>query len=162
MLDSLQSWQKKSLNCLQNNTLSRPTMVPPRMKLPGGPTKSKNHTWLPCWKLWHLTLSKLLACWQVTLPIYNTIQSKLQWHLHPFLSSSSHHSQTANVSSQSVLPIITINMLSNSIPLQLMSRWSLDSDDYHAHVNIQNQLHSQHPPASTNCSTLFYAVPISS
>ena len=26
-----------------------------------------------------------------------------------------------------------------------MSRWSLDSDDYDAHVNLQNQLHSQHP-----------------
>ena len=26
-----------------------------------------------------------------------------------------------------------------------MSRWSLDSDNYDAHVNLQNQLHSQHP-----------------
>ena len=26
-----------------------------------------------------------------------------------------------------------------------MSRWSLDSDDYDAHVNLRNQLHSQHP-----------------
>ena len=26
-----------------------------------------------------------------------------------------------------------------------MSRWSLDSDDYDAHVNLWNQLHSQHP-----------------
>ena len=83
--------------------------------------------------------------WWVTLPIYTTIQSKLWWRLHPFLSSSPHHSQTANVSSQSVLPIIIINMLSNSIPLQSMSRWSLHSDDYDAHVNLRNQLHSQHP-----------------
>ena len=83
--------------------------------------------------------------WQVTLPIYTTIQFKLQWHLHPFLSSSPHHSQTANVSSQSVLPITIINMSSNSIPLQSMSRWSLDSNDYDAHVNLRNQLHSQHP-----------------
>ena len=79
------------------------------------------------------------------MPIYTTIQSKLQRHLHPFLSSLPHHNQTANVSSQSVLPIIIINMLSNSIPLQLMSRWSLDSDDYDAHVNLRNQSHSQHP-----------------
>ena len=49
------------------------------------------------------------------------------------------------MSSQLVLPIIIINMLSNSIPLQSMSRWSLDSDDYDAHVNLRNQLHSQHP-----------------
>ena len=36
-----------------------------------------------------------------------------------------------------------------------MSRWSLDSDDYHAHVNLQNQLHSQHPqlpPIAQLCS----------
>ena len=46
-------------------------------------------------------------------------------------------------------------MSSNSIPLQSMSRWSLDSDDYHAHVDIQNQLHSQHPqlpPIAQLCS----------
>ena len=71
------------------------------------------------------------------------------------VSSSPHHSQTANISLQSVLPIIIINMLSNSIPLQLMSRWSLDSDNYDAHVNLQNQLHSQHPqlpPLAQLCS----------
>ena len=83
--------------------------------------------------------------WWVTLLIYTTIQSKLQWCLHPFLSSSPHHSQTANVSLQSVLPIIIINMLSNSISLQSMSRWSLDLDDYDTNVNLQNQLHPQHP-----------------
>ena len=26
-----------------------------------------------------------------------------------------------------------------------MPRWSLDSEDYHAHVNLQDQLHSHHP-----------------
>ena len=83
--------------------------------------------------------------WRVTLLIYTTIQSKLRQHLHPFLSSSPHHSQTANISLQSVLPITIINMSSNSIPLQSMSRWSLDSEDYDAHVNLRNQLHSQHP-----------------
>ena len=51
------------------------------------------------------TLPSLMKdCWQVTLPIYTTIQSKLQQHLHPFLSSLPHHSQTANVSLQSVPP----------------------------------------------------------
>ena len=35
-------------------------------------------------------------------------------------------------------------MSSDSIPLQSMSKWSLDSNDYHAHVNLQDQLHSQH------------------
>ena len=83
--------------------------------------------------------------WRVTLPIYTTIQSKLRHRLHPFLSSSPHHSHTANVSLQSVLPIIIINMSSNSIPLQSISRWSLDSNDSDAHVNLRNQLHSQHP-----------------
>ena len=36
-----------------------------------------------------------------------------------------------------------------------MSRWSFDPDDYHTHVNIQNQLHSQHPqlpPLAQLCS----------
>ena len=81
--------------------------------------------------------------WWVTLLIYTTIQSKLWQHLHPFLSSLPHHSQTVNISSQSVLPIIIINMSSNSIPLQSISRWPLDSDDYDAHVNIwANYIHS--------------------
>ena len=79
------------------------------------------------------------------MPIYTTIQFKLRQRLHPFLSSSPHHSQTANISSQSVLPIIIIDMSSNSIPLQSMSRWSLDSNNYDADVNLQNQLHSRHP-----------------
>ena len=74
--------------------------------------------------------------WWVTLPIYTTIQSNFRWCLYPFLSSLPHHSQMANVSSQSVLPIIIINMSSNSIPLQLMSRWSLDSDDYDVLWNV--------------------------
>ena len=87
----------------------------------------------------------LCAWWWVTLLIYTIILSKLQQHLYPFLYSSPHHSQTANISSQSVFPITILNMSSNSIPLQSMSRWSLDSDNYDAHVNIQNQLHSQHP-----------------
>ena len=43
------------------------------------------------------------------------------------------------------LPITIINMTSNSIPLQSMSGWSLDSEDYDAHVNLWNQLHSQYP-----------------
>ena len=42
-------------------------------------------------------------------------------------------------------PITIINRSSNSISLQSMSRWSLDSDNYDAHVNLRNQLHSQHP-----------------
>ena len=37
-----------------------------------------------------------------------------------------------------------------------MSRWSLDSDDYDVHVNLQNQLHSQHPqlPPLTQLCTM--------
>ena len=37
-----------------------------------------------------------------------------------------------------------------------MSRWSLDSDNYDAHVNLQNQLHSQHPqlPPLTRLCTM--------
>ena len=88
------------------------------------------------------TFAVVAEGWWVTLPIYTTIQSKLRQCLYPFSSSLPHHSQTANVSLQSVLPITIINMSSNSIPLQSMSRWSLDSDDYDAHVNLWNQLHS--------------------
>ena len=47
-------------------------------------------------------------------------------------------------------PIIIINMSSNSIPLQSMSTWSLDSGDYHAHVNLCDQLYSQHPQCEGN------------
>ena len=103
-----------------------------------------SHLCCPLEKMHHLSVF-WTSCWWVTLLIYTTIQSKLQWHLPPFLSSSPHHSQTANVSLQSVLPIIIINTSSNSIPLQLLSRWLLDSDDYDAHVDLWNQLHSQHP-----------------
>ena len=63
--------------------------------------------------------------------------------IHSF--SPTHYSQTANISSQSVLPITIINMSSNSIPFQSMSKWLLDSEDYCAHVNLHDQLHSQHP-----------------
>ena len=66
----------------------------------------------------------LMYRWRVTLPIYTTIQSKLQWHLHPFLSSLPHHSQTANISSQSVLPSLS------SICRQTLSLFSQCQDGH--------------------------------
>ena len=86
----------------------------------GIPSHLDNHTSSPITKDWHTPLHSrhicpysrlhipnamgMYSCWQVTLPIYTIIQSKLWWHPPPFLSSSPHHSQTANISSQSVLP----------------------------------------------------------
>ena len=104
-------------------------------------------------------VTQWLRQWWVTLPIYTTIQSKLEWHLPPFLSSSPHHSQTANISSQSVSPHHYHQYVIKLYPSSADVKMVIGFRQLWYTCQSLKPITFTAPPASATCSTSYHAVP---